>query len=341
MLTDLSRKFFHTRAGAEATVLLGSIHLERGNYLEAADAFERLLSRPNSEEFLTPRTLFKACLALHRSGDSRHAELYKSTLEALQKATARDGLTIGPRSYPFEKLKQEMERPLELIRAVSTVGEWSMRDGNPARVGTVDGGPPFLAPTFRFPMFSSKESEQDAVVWIKGELDKQFDRTKTGTDQAARAVPLPAFFPITTSDLVIFRAYDGIYAVASRDHVQYGRVIRTGELQWVSPTEAGAHQLMNPKDADLANVKQAISGWWTNYSQTGVGSILYENPLLGSLAHDGQNAYFIDDIAIPPPVISDPNFGIMPQGPQMVHLATLGSYSGPAGWPRWTFAAAW
>ena len=80
MLADLSQKYFHTKAGAEATILLGTLYLERGNYLEAAYAFERILARPASEELLTPRTLFKACLALNRSGDSRHSELFKTTL---------------------------------------------------------------------------------------------------------------------------------------------------------------------------------------------------------------------------------------------------------------------
>src|SRR5262249_42717553 len=83
LLADVSQKFFHTKAGAEATILVGTLHLERGNYLEAAYAFERLLSRPNADDFLTPRTLFKACLAFKRSGDPRHTELLKTALESL------------------------------------------------------------------------------------------------------------------------------------------------------------------------------------------------------------------------------------------------------------------
>src|SRR5205085_7066850 len=68
-LADLSQRFFHTKAGAEATILLGSAYLERGNYLESAYAFERLFGRAGHEDFLTPLTLFKACIAFKRSGD--------------------------------------------------------------------------------------------------------------------------------------------------------------------------------------------------------------------------------------------------------------------------------
>ena len=49
-ITDLSQKYFHTKAGAEATILLGTLYLERGNYLEAAYAFERFLTRPNIDD---------------------------------------------------------------------------------------------------------------------------------------------------------------------------------------------------------------------------------------------------------------------------------------------------
>ena len=30
-------------------------------------------------------------------------------------------------------------------------------------------------------------------------------------------------------------------------------------------------------------------------------TVLYENPLLGTLTHDGRSLYFIDDLGIPPP----------------------------------------
>jgi hypothetical protein len=203
LLADLSQKYFHTKAGAEATILLGTIQLERGNYLEAAYAFERILTRPGVEELLTPRTLFKASLAFKRSGDPRHAELYKTTLASLQKATAKDGLTLGRKNYNFEQLKSEIDRPLELIRVTSTVGEWSMKDGNPSRSGTIEGGPPFLDPVFRSTMFYSGDNDE-GNSWIKTELDKLFSR-----DPKIKSLPLPGFFPITTPDMVLYRTYNG------------------------------------------------------------------------------------------------------------------------------------
>jgi len=307
-LSELSQRYFHTRAGGEATILLGSVHLERGNYLEAAYAFERILNRPGSEELLTPRTLYKACLAFKRSGDPRHEALLSTTLPALNRATAANGLTLGRRQYTFEQLKAEIDRPLQMIRATTTVGEWAMRGGNASRSGTIDGGAPFLDPIFRSTMFYTGDDE--ANTWIKNELDRLYSRDS----KAPKGVPLPAFFPISTSDQVIFRTYNGVYAVALRDQVVGGRVVRAGDLRWISKTTMGVHQLMSTGDGteDIDMKKDALN-WWSTYSRTGVTSVLYENPLLGTMSHDGQNVYFVDDVAFPPPpTINDPNLGINP-----------------------------
>lgn len=310
MLAEVSQRFFHTKAGGEATVLLASLYLERGNYLEAAQAFERLFARLGADEFLTPRTLFKAALALKRGGDPRHAALLKQAVELLQKATEKNGLVIGRQTYPFEKLRAEIDRPLELLRVTTTVGEWAVKGGNAQRSATIDGGPPFLDPTFRTTMFYTGDDE--ANTWIKTELERLFARD----GKVSKSVPLPAFFPITTPDMVIFRTYNGVFGVATHDQAVGGRVVRAGDVRWVSRTTFGAHQMLSTGDTEEIDMRKNVQDWWATYAQAGVTSVLYENPLIGGLAHDGQNVYFIDDVAIPPPpVYNDPNFGIQ-QGPQ-------------------------
>ncbi|QJW93535.1 outer membrane protein assembly factor BamB family protein [Frigoriglobus tundricola] len=320
ILADLSQRYFHTRAGAEGTVLIATIYLERGNYVEAAYAFERLLPRKDVEDLLTPLTLFKACIAFKRSGDARHAELYKATLEKLDKV-AKGGFQVRRTTYTSEKVRAELERPVDLIRASALVGEWAMRSGNPARAAVVDGGPPFLDAVFKTSQFYSGDDE--ANLWIKGELEKLFARD--GKSPSARSVMLPGAFPVTTGDLLVFRGYDGVYGVATRDRVVGEHVVRAGDVRWRSKTTAGLHQLVEkdqPSDIDMA---RDVKNWWATYSSrtANVSSLLYENPLIGSLAHDGQNVYFVDDLAIPPPpVFSNPNFGIQ-AGPQFRNSGAL------------------
>ncbi len=315
MLSDLSQRYFHTKAGAEGTILLATIYLERGNYIEAAHAFERLLPRKDIDDLLTARTLFKACLALKRSGEPRHADVYKAALERLERA-ARNGVQIGRTNYTVEKLRAELDRPVEMIQASSLVDVWSMRGGNPARAAVVNGGPPFLDPIFRTSLFAPDTPENmDSNIWIRDALGPLFVRdAKTNT----RGVPLPGTFPISTGDLLMYRGYDGVYAVATRDRLVGGQPVRAGTVVWRSKTTAGLHQLMEVGLYNDSDMKRDVQNWWNTYSSrpANVSSILYENPLIGSLSHDGQNVYFVDDVAIPPPqVYSDPRFGIQ-GGPQ-------------------------
>jgi outer membrane protein assembly factor BamB len=315
LLSDLSQRYFHTKAGAEGTILLATVYLERGNYLEAAYAFERLFPRREQDdvkELFTPVTLFKACLAFRRSGDPRHADLYKAALAQLD-AAARNGVKVGRREYSPEQLRAELDRPVDLLRASALVGEWAMRGGNAARSAVVDGGPPFLDAAFKASMFYHGDDE--ANLWIKGELEKLFHRDPK---MYARGVPLPAGFPVGTGDVLMFRTYDGVTAVATRDRLLNGRPYRAGEVVWRSKTTAGLHQLIGADGTEDTDMRRDVEAWWARYAspQANVSSILYENPLNGALAHDGQFVYFIDDVAItPPPVYSNPNFGF-DGGPQ-------------------------
>lgn len=263
ILADLSQRYFHTKAGAEGTILLGTIYLERGNFIEAAYAFERLLPRKDIDDLFTARTLFKACLALKRSGDSRHLELFKTTLDRFEKA-ARGGVQIGRRNYTFEQLRLEIDRPMEMIQASSLVDTWSMRGGNPARAAVVNGGPPFLDPIFRASMLAPDLPENvEANNWIRDALSPLFARDpKT----AARGVPLPGTFPITTADLLVYRGYDGVYGVATRDRVVGGRIVRAGDTIWRSKTAAGLHQLVETGVNDDIEMKRDAERWWSTYS---------------------------------------------------------------------------
>lgn len=315
MLSDLSQRYFHTKAGAEGGVLLGSLYLERGNYLEAAYAFERIITRPNSDDVLTARTLFKAALAFKRSGDPRHASFTQDMIDRLQKATLRAGIQIGKRTFIFDQLKVEIDRPITSIRTAYAVGEWNGRYGNAQRNGMVDGGAPFLVPAFKPSemLVDRRDKDKEGNDWIREELSRQFDRD----NKAIKSLPLPGFFPVTTPDMVIYRSYDGIHAVATRDHTAVIRgepkLVRAGDPKWVSKTDFGFHSLMTLNDRfQDPQVKASAEQWWNTYKSPSflAQSLLYENPTLGSLSHDGQNVYFLDDLAVPPPPqMNDPNFG--------------------------------
>src|SRR5205814_2051095 len=89
----------------------------------------------------------------------------------------------------------------------------------------------------------------------------------------------------------------------------HGKPARAGELYWISNTDGSLNQLMGGDDR--ANPQR----WWEFYrQQPHHASILFDNPLVGTLTHDGTNCYFVDDLALPqPPQQNYADFGIPPQ----------------------------
>src|SRR5579871_2900366 len=90
LLAEVSRRYLHTPAGAEATRLLGVYHLDRGRPSLAALYFERLLGLPDTNR-LAPTVLFTAAVAFQRAGDAARAERTWTTLAS----RAPDGLRIN------------------------------------------------------------------------------------------------------------------------------------------------------------------------------------------------------------------------------------------------------
>ncbi|HEY2787173.1 MAG TPA: hypothetical protein VGJ05_19595, partial [Fimbriiglobus sp.] len=301
-LADCSQRYFHTKAGAQATLLLAGLQLERGNYSEAAYQYERLFARPDVEDLLTPRTLYKAVVAFKRTGDKRYAEAVKARMAELEKSFPRDGLTIGRKTYSLDELKRELDRPIELIFSRLSDAYVSMRLGNASHTGVSDGGTPFLDPTFSVPLlYRTGKDRQKGNNWIRQNLDEALKRIVTVKKQP----PIPGTFPVTANGLIIYKSYDGVYAVVTRDgFAAQGRVWKAGEIYWISSSERGLF--------DLANAKgNVIDPWWQFYQGNNMNAVLFDNPLIGSLAHDGMNVYYVDDMAIPqPPNAMNPELGI-------------------------------
>jgi outer membrane protein assembly factor BamB len=306
-LADVSQRYFHTRAGAQATLLLAGVDLGAGNYPEAAYGFQRLLARPETDEFLTPRVLLKAAVAFKRSGDPRQAESVARLMDRLEKKFPRDGLVIGTHTYSFDDLKQQLDRPAELSGRLGD-GLVTTRLGNASHTAAVSGGTPFLDPAFAVPMlFRTDGPDKEGKDWVEQNLQAAMKHLDRGKSQVA----IPGFFPVTAPNVILYRTYDGVYAVVTKEgYVVHGRTYKAGDLLWMSPARGGLQTLMNGDE------QQTVNTWWTFWSMR-MPSILFENAQVGSLSHDGKLVYFVDDLALPPPPqVYNPNMGIpaMPGG---------------------------
>ena len=298
-LAILSQKYFHTKAGAQATLLLARINLEFGNYPEAAHGFQRLLARTDAEDVLDSKALFQVTVALRRAGETRRPELLTNLWDRIEKKFPRDGVVFGTKTYSLENLKAEYDRNIEFLYGKVSTAHIAMKGGDATRAGVADAGAPFLDPLFSMPVLYRTEeiNQKTGADFVRQQVTEAYRRTNSDK----KKMLLPAFFPVTAPNMIIFRGYDGTYSFYTKDGVgPTGKPYRTGELAWFSPGKGGAQSLWAADDSVTSPEKQNVQGWWDQYWRGQMPSVLFENPLLGSLSHDGKYVYYIDDLAVLP-----------------------------------------
>lgn len=318
-LADIAQRYYHTKAGAEAATLLAALYLEAGNYPEAAYGYRKLLARPDADKALEPGVLFRAAVALRRAGDGKQTDEVAAVWEKLEKKFPRDGLTVGRKAYTLEQLKAELDRPVPTV--FGSVGSEfvAMKGGDNTRTAAADAGVPFLGAENTFPLMynvGDGKSEIDAAnTWLKSRIDQAY---MTNSSNKTKSPLIPSFFPITAPNMIVFRGYDGVYAFYTKDFKDAtGKQQFAGTLAWFTTAKWGAttiHASGGGGDGSgvLTEDNKKQEEWYGSWNNT-LPSVMFENPLAGSLSHDGKRVYFVDDYNIPPPAVSfNPEMGWNP-----------------------------
>lgn len=285
-LGRVSLRYLNTEAGLEATRLLGLVQLRYGNYAEAGSWFRRWLGAAGEGD-LEPRSLFAAALSMKRAGDTKRAG---EVMARLSRQAGGAGVVWNGKPTPVNELRDLLEGPSEAVAFDST--DWPMFKGNVARNASADGGSPFRSP--RYAVSSILPEGQEKPNWDAlgtQEIRKYIDGLEPVTArQVTRS--LPAFYPVAAKDLIVFRTYDGVYAVPTAEATGPG----AGKIRWGQECQGGLRQLVNGP-AQLEQFGKSMQA----YAMTGdkPATVLFENGLLGSLSHDGQRVYFVDDTALP------------------------------------------
>jgi outer membrane protein assembly factor BamB/tetratricopeptide (TPR) repeat protein len=300
LLTEAAQRYFHTKAGAEAARLLATIHLDLGNYSEAAYGFTRLLLRADAEEVMDAKSLVKAGIAMKRAGDGKLPDTFADLWARVEKKFPRAGLQFGDRMFPMEQVKAEWDRKIEHMFDRLSDAYVGMKGGNATRNGISAAGTPFLIPTFSKPILYNDETadEKAGAAFIREGIRRTYEAAKKNPN----IVPIPAGFPVTAPNLIILRGYDGVYAYHSKDGKgPTGKPVQAGDLAWFSPSSGAAQALFAGNDVDLNRAERDNArNAWSSYWQTKMPGVLFENPNQGSLSHDGKLVYFVDDMAVPP-----------------------------------------
>ncbi|HEY1376304.1 MAG TPA: PQQ-binding-like beta-propeller repeat protein, partial [Gemmataceae bacterium] len=307
LLAEVALRYLHTKAGADATNLLGTYHLDRGSYLMAALSFERLLSRPDADK-LPVKVLFKAALAFRRAGDTANAE---KVWKQMADRAGRGELVFGNRKVTLNQARAEFEKAAALVAQVGQNDWWTFR-GNPARNAQGVGGIAYLEPRWQYSMTPLDETDPDnhdkpdvvQATHTVGELIRAALASLEGKPV------LPAFFPVAANGRLLFRTYDGVHAVSLRDADTADGHRHAGEMLWRSKADGSLLEMVARPDKKNVLVEQWYTPFYHNQAQ-GPPGVFFENSTIGSLSHDGKLVYFVDDLAVPPHpnMVAQANFG--------------------------------
>lgn len=274
-LAEVAQRYRHTEAGAEATDLLGTYHLNRGRFVMASLCFERLLAGERGER-VGAVSLLKAALAFRRTGDNAAFERVWKRLQT----EAGGGVRLGAQTIALDDLRKEVEGP-PAGDAVAGAFDWPMFRGNPGRSAEGQGGAPFLEATWSRPTMRQPQTEQ----WVRQAVRQQEERQQP---------VLSGYFPIAVTaqtkkgpvPLLVYRSFYGVHAVDLRD----------GRLFWESPAAGGLDKIVEYPE------KAAQLGTWITYylQLPGQPNLLLENSTVGTLSTDGTRVYAVDDLVLPP-----------------------------------------
>jgi len=283
-ITDTARRFFHTKAGYEATFLLAAQQLDQGQPLAAALSLKRLQASPGAAPFEpTLSVKLAACWA--------HAGMNDKARETLQQLVQRDRpgrVVLAGKEIPLFRRDDEALNWLAQVAhlASSTPSddgdEWNMYRGSPTRNTISNGSSPLLSRRWAIPTSDTFGSPVKEIV-------KQL--RENSQDQGS--AQLCSLHPLAVKDLVLMRTVGGLLAINST----------TGKRAWPGPVDESIRHLLDPgapshslnQPARIGNAHQVANPALANGPRW-LSHRLYEDLTYGTLSSDGVRVFCIEDL---------------------------------------------
>jgi outer membrane protein assembly factor BamB/tetratricopeptide (TPR) repeat protein len=305
LLALIMRLYLHTDAGAEATELLGTYHLDRGNFSTASRCFSLLLGRPGADK-LPPVTLFKAAYAFHQTGAAEDKRAEEDTWKLLS-GRVRDVKFGDGEARGVDELQSFVSASVRPGGEVYA-NDYPLYRGNASRSAQGVGSHAFMESRWRQSCLRGSQSSETAR-WLKA-AEEYLRRNNQPI--------LSSFFPVTATvlrksqatgrmektPLLLYRSNWGIHAVH----------MKTGKLDWETPSKWSLDGMTSSSGG--GGKQQAIQNWMTFYLQLGQQfggarpAIVFENSTIGTLSTDANFVYAVEDLQVPPPAVPyGPEFG--------------------------------
>lgn len=273
LLTNVARRYFHTKAGYEASLLLGRFYLDQGQPLAAALCFRRLADSPAAATFEPELSVLTASCWLHSNSPDRAQQ----TLAALARKLPGAKLRVGNKDL---ELPRDETRARELLESVLAArrGErggpqtqWVLYRGDASRTARVTGDTPLATARWRLPTVNNPNDEL-----LVEDLMKKF---------AGQGVPaLPSLQPLAVNQFILMRTTDGMLGVD----------VRTGKRVWPYPWD----EMEGPQ---AGNSARGVSGANTSARENELRQRLFEDAPYGQMSSDGEAIYFLHGLSFASP----------------------------------------
>lgn len=269
-LAEVSRRFFHTEAGYEATFLLGLDNLECGSPLTGALTLRRLRQvGPAADRFEPALSLAMACCWLQASvrGEAR------KSLVDLKTARPNQAVEVGGRQVRlFDDAADPvgwlvaLVGPLPQGPADQPANGWLVFRGNAARNASNPAGGPLLTTRWRVPVTN------DPLV----EADLQQLRQRYRDEGVSEA---PVLQPLAVGNVVLMRSVRNLMAVDAE----------SGKRLWEVPVDDRLEAQVDGTSADWLSQQ-------TVQLPVGLAQRIWDDAGYGTLSSDGRYVYSVEDL---------------------------------------------
>lgn len=272
-LEEVSRKYFHTQAGYEATLLLGRYHLDGGRPLSSALTLQRLFEENAPVNKLEPEASLLLASAWAAASEPAKA---KEVLLAWQKKNPAQGAGDGLPPYPGEAQALNWLAQVTGTRTVSlqaTESEWKLFRGNASRTGWVSGDLPLV--------YRDMQVRWDVPVVNDPPAENQVRKLQRQFFEQGSVV-LPQLHPLAVGSTILMRTPDHVEAVD----------FKSGKRIW-NYSLYGQEEAF-PKETSMAELNRSpiMTGAEQVQSQQLQEQIWEETPI-GQMSSDGKFVYVI------------------------------------------------
>lgn len=263
-LLEVSKAYFSTKAGAEATYLLGVMDLDAGHLLAAAMHFERLATSSHERADYEPQLSLKRALCWSRLGEARQAKRALDELNRAYPGQAAASETFRLRGHSGSEKEQAEDWLNAWGKPSSTLlngwlthrGQSDRNAESPCVIPWLEGTP--IAPVMTHPSLETVIKEMAREV---------------STNRMGR---LPSFHPLIVGETIVMRTMTELRAVNAN-----------GDLLWASPQEDTLWHLLQPSRDAQRNSQQAVLSDF-------VRDRLWDDSTYGTISSDGRLIFVVE-----------------------------------------------